>query len=307
VTQHSPLTSATDQGGGTGLIDIVIVNWNGGHEVIAAAKSAQRFGGNVIVVDNASTDGSPEVVAREVPTASIVRMGHNSGFAAACNAGAAVGSAPYILLLNPDAEIVEGTPALMLEAFERPEHPTIVGPKTVAADGAFQRSVRRLPTTSALILYQLKLWPLARYLPPLRRYLMLDFTGDRPELVEQVIGAAFAMRRDQWIRYSGLDGGYFLLFEEVDLCRRVADDGGCALYWPGVVVRHIGGTSFRRLSHVRLQRIWDASLLRYAERHLGRGATLAIRLTFPLVLAVSAIRDGIDRLIPRSNSRRSPA
>ena len=307
MTQRAPSTVGADQHGGSDLIDIVIVNWNGGHEVVAAARSAERFGGNVVVVDNDSADGSPDVVAREVPSASVIRMGRNAGFAAACNAGVAVGSAPLIMLLNPDAELVEGTPARMLEAFERPENPTIVGPKTVSEDGSFQRSVRRLPTTSALILFQLKLWPLARWLPPLSRYLMLDFSGSEPALVEQVIGAAFAMRRDQWVRYHGLDDGYFLLFEEVDLCRRVADDGGCALYWPGVVVRHKGGTSFHRLSHVRLQRIWDASLLRYAELHLGRGATMAIQLTIPFVLAVSAVRDGVDRLRPRSSPGRRAA
>ncbi len=288
-------------------VDVVIVNWNGGAEVVAAARSALRFGAFVVVADNGSTDGSPERVERELPEVAVVRMGRNSGFAAACNAGAAVGSSPFILLLNPDAEIVSGDPDQLLAAFGSPWHPTIVGPRTVGPDGSDQLSVRRLPTTTVLFLYQLKLRLLARYLPPLRRYFMLGFAGDRPRIVEQVIGAAFAMRRSDWHRFNGLDEGYFLLFEEVDLCRRVADAGGTALYWPDVVVRHLGGTSFRRLSHVRLQKIWNRSLLRYAKLHLGPGATALLALTAPIGLVVSAIRDVWNWVLPTTRQHEGHA
>jgi hypothetical protein len=289
------------------LVDVVIVNWNGGEEVVAAARSAVRFGGRPIVVDNGSVDGSAERVATQVREATVLRLNHNAGFARACNVGAADGSAPYILLLNPDAEIVNGTAAELRAAFAHPSLPIVVGPKTVDGDNRVETTVRRLPTLTVLTLYQLKLHRFARWIPPLRSYFMVDFDSTRPTQVDQVIGAALAIRRSDWERLGGLDEGYFLLFEEVDLCRRIADEGGVGLYWPAMVVRHIGSTSFRRLSHLQLQRIWNASLLRYAHLHLGRGSVALLSMTVPYTLVVSAARDALgrrrtNRLQPTSGS-----
>lgn len=281
------------------LVDVVIVNWNGGDEVIRAAQSAARFGGRPIVVDNGSVDGSADQVEARVREATVLRLDHNAGFARACNVGAAEGSAPFILLLNPDAEIVSGTPTELDGAFAHPSHPVVVGPKTVDADDLVNTTVRRLPTLPVLALYQLKLHRLARWIPPLREYFMVNFDNTRPAQVEQVIGAALAIRRVDWERLGGLDEGYFLLFEEVDLCRRIADEGRVGLYWPGLTVRHLGSTSFRRLSHLQLQRIWNASLLRYARLHLGRRGVAILSMTVPYTLLVSAARDalGNDRAI----------
>jgi GT2 family glycosyltransferase len=199
------------------------------------------------------------------------------------------------MLLNPDAAIVEGTANDLLQVLSRPDRPAIVGPRTVGPDGVTTRTVRRFPTPAALFFCQLKLHPLARWIAPLHSYFMLDFKGNEAARVDQVIGAAFAMRRDDWEHYRGLDEGYFLLFEEVDLCRRVARDGRFALFWPEITVRHIGATSFRRLSHVQLQRIWNKSLLRYARLNFGPAALLALRLTVPVGLAAGAARDCLDR------------
>jgi N-acetylglucosaminyl-diphospho-decaprenol L-rhamnosyltransferase len=287
------------------LVDAVIVNWNGGGEVVAAARSAVRFGAHAIVVDNGSEDGSATMVEREVPTATVIRLGYNAGFARASNVGASCCSAPVVLLLNPDAEVVEGSAASLVELFSTPDRPTIVGPTTIGPDGTRERTVRRLPTLTVLILYQLKLHRLARWIAPLRAYFMLDFRGSEPTRVEQVIGAALAVRREDWVRFGGLDEGYFLLFEEVDLCRRVADSGGFALYWPGITVRHIGSTSFRKLTHVQRQRIWNASLLRYARLHLGPAAVPILQLTFPVGLAVGVARDAVDGLIRSRTGRDS--
>lgn len=282
--------------GGGPAVDVVIVNWNGGADVVDAARSATAFGGRPIVVDNGSTDGSAARVEVEVPSARVERLGYNAGFARACNVGAALGSAPLILLLNPDAAIVAGTVADLARAFDHPCRPVIVGPRTVGPDGRPERSVRRFPSLLTLLLYQLKLHPLARWIPPLRAYFMFEFVGSEATLVDQVIGAAFAIRREDWARFSGLDEGYFLLFEEVDLCRRVADAGGKTLYWPDVTVRHIGSTSFRRIPHVRLQVIWNASLLRYARLHLGPAAVLLLAATIPFGLVVAVVRDSVSRL-----------
>jgi GT2 family glycosyltransferase len=276
-------------------VDVVIVNWNGGYDVLRAVRSAAAFGAEVIVVDNASTDGSPELIEHEVATATVFRMGRNAGFAAACNEGVRRGRGEYVFLLNPDAEIVEGTLADLVAAFSWHRGVAIVGARIVSRSGAPQRSARHFPTLVALILYQLKLQAFRRHLPPLRHYLMSDFAEDTPSFVDQVIGAAFIMRRRDWGAFGGLDEGYFVLFEEVDLARRVANAGGRSLHWPSLVVRHLGSTSFRRISHVRLQTLWTKSLFRYARRHLGTHSLLPLALTLPASFVSSLVLDVLRR------------
>ncbi len=282
-------------------VDVVIVNWNAGQDLIAAAESAIRFGASVIVVDNASTDGSIDAVAAAIPEVTIVRMHDNVGFAAGCNAGVKHGHGAYVFLLNPDARIEAGSIADIEDAFAFDPTVRIVGPDVLDRDGKRVRSTRRFPTVATLLLTQLKLRPFARWIPPLRRYFMLEFDG-AAGFVDQVIGAAFIMRRRDWEVLGGMDEGYFLLYEEVDLCRRVATAGGRALHWPHIVVRHAGSVSFRRLSHVQLQRIANKSLLRYSRRHLGLRAAAAVAATFPLSVVLSAILDFTKRPL-RGSSR----
>ncbi len=272
-------------------VDVIIVNWNNADTVLAAARSALEFGARVIVVDNASVDGSPDLIRQHVPEATIVSMGFNSGFARACNAGVAAGSGELVFLLNPDAVIVSGSASDLAVAFGSNPDTVIVGPGILDAAGRPTHSTRMFPTTMSMALCQFKLHRMSRWVPALRRYFMLDMDIRYPRIVDQVIGAALVMRRQDWLRFHGLDEGYFLLFEEVDLCRRVADDGGCALYWPIVQVRHIGGTSFRRLTHSRLQVLWSTSLRRYARLHLGSGSALLLTMTIPIALTLDAMWD----------------
>jgi N-acetylglucosaminyl-diphospho-decaprenol L-rhamnosyltransferase len=278
---------------GNPTVDVVVVNWNGGDDVVESARSAIAFGGRAIVVDNASTDGSPERVEASVLEASVVRMGRNAGFAAACNRGVAEGEGAFIFLLNPDATIVSGTPADVATAFAHGARPMIVGPRIEDESGRLARSARRFPTALSLVLYQVKLHHLARWIPPLRQYLMMDADFSRPMLVDQPMGAAFIMRRADWERFGGMDEAYFLWFEEVDLAKRVAEAGGNALYWPDISVRHIGGTSFSRLTARQRQRLWNRSALRYAERHFGRVGAAGVRLTLPVSSTVNWAADRV--------------
>jgi GT2 family glycosyltransferase len=285
-------------------IDVVIVNWNGGAAVIDSARSGLEFGARVIVVDNGSSDGSAERLEQELPQVGMVRMGRNAGFAAACNRGVADGGAEFVFLLNPDARITGGTPTDVRRAFSHAARPTIVGPRIEHDDGRLARSARRFPTAVSLVLYQLKLHRLARWIPPLRTYLMMDADFSAPMLVDQPMGAAFIMRRSHWDRFGGMDESYFVWFEEVDLAKRVSDAGGTALYWPAVAVRHTGGTSFARLSARQRQRLWNRSAARYADTHFTRFGAAAVRLTLPLATTLNAAADRVRSLHPGLRSAR---
>jgi GT2 family glycosyltransferase len=299
------LSSSRLQAAEPATVDIIIVNWNGGEEVLTAVRSAIAFGGTPIVVDNGSTDGSADRLAIAFPEAVLHRMGKNTGFSRACNVGVSSGSGQYIMLLNPDAEVIHGSIGSLVRAFASDPQAAIVGPQTVDAEGNRQTSVRRFPTLLVLYMYQFKLHRFARWIRPMRDYFMTDFKGDQPVHVDQVIGAAFAMRRQDWEDFGGLDEGYFLLFEEVDLSRRVCAAGRTSLYWPHVVVRHSGGTSFRKLSRLRLQQIWNASLLRYVRIHMGLPAAAILCSTIPLTLLIGSLRDlssAIRSRMPHSDS-----
>lgn len=275
-------------------VDVIIVNWNGGASVATAALSAVRFGGRAIVVDNGSVDGSIEQLRGE-PGVTIVEMGWNAGFARACNAGASVSDGEFIFLLNPDAEIVAGRPSDVVDALETFADAGVIGPQIIDAEGAPERSVRRFPTVVALVLYQFKLHPWAGRIPPLRHYFMIGFDDTKPAYVDQVIGAALVARRSDWDAIGGMDGGFFLLFEDVDFCKRMADRGTRAVHWPNLVVRHVGHESFRRIGHLGLQRVWNRSLIRYARKHLGTAGTIALVWTIPISLLLSLLLD-IGRL-----------
>lgn len=272
-------------------VDVVIVNWNGIETVGEAAQSALDFGARVVVVDNDSSDGSAEWLEKFVPEANVVRMGRNAGFAAACNRGAAAGRARFIFLLNPDAKIVAGALHDVSEAFAHHPRAMIVGARIETEDGRVIGSARRFPTPLSLVLYQLKLHRLARWIPHLRSYLMIGADFSRSMVVDQPMGAAFIMRRRDWNRFGGMDESYFLWFEEVDLAKRVSDAGGVALYWPQIAVRHVGGTSFARLTARQRQTIWNRSAARYAETHFGRIGTAAIKLTLPVAVVLNRAAD----------------
>ncbi len=134
----------------------------------------------------------------------------------------------------------------------------IVGPRIIDSDGVPESSVRGFPTVIDLVLYQLKLHRWAQRIPTLRRYFMIGFDDSQPAYVDQVIGAAMIVRRSDWDAIGGMDGGFFLLFEDVDVCKRLADRGHRAVHWPQMVVRHVGHESFRRLGHLRVQRLWNS-------------------------------------------------
>lgn len=289
-SEHLPANETVAPAPETPTVDVIIVNWNGGSSVASAARSAVQFGGRAIIVDNASSDGSVDQLRLERGVL-VVEMGYNAGFARACNTGAAASDRDFLFLLNPDAEIVQGQPDDLINALRAFPAAGIVGPRIVDAAGQAETSVRRFPTVTDLVLYQVKLHPWARRIPPLRRYLMIGFDDTKPAYVDQIIGAALIVRRSDWTAVGGMDNGFFLLFEDVDFCKRMADRGLRAVHWPDLIVRHIGHESFQRLGHVRLQRLWNRSLIRYAWKHFGVTGRMAIASTIPLSLALSAILD----------------
>ncbi|HTS24759.1 MAG TPA: glycosyltransferase family 2 protein [Bryobacteraceae bacterium] len=249
-------------------IGIVIVTYNSETEIGACLDAAIATGAEVVVVDNASTDGTKTEIARR--GVRLIANPSNRGFAAAVNQGFLALNSTYILLLNPDAVIQSGLESLR-RACDLPRAGA-AGGRLLGLDGDPQTGfmVRRLPTPPALILEALllnRLWPRN---PVNRRYRALDLDCSAPCAVQQPAGAFFMVRRDVWQELGGFDEGFFpLWFEDVDFCRRMLDRGYVAHYVPQAVSKHTGGHSIARIAVEMRQFYWYRSLLRYSARHFN--------------------------------------
>jgi GT2 family glycosyltransferase len=258
-------------------IGIVIVTYNSAAEIGACLEAAIPSGAEIVVVDNASTDGTAAEIARR--GVRLIANSTNRGFAAAVNQGFAALNCPYILLLNPDTALETGLGALR-DACDLP-HAAGAGGTLIGRDGRPQIGfmVRQLPTPAALILEALllnRVWPNN---PVNRRYRALDLIYDSTIVVGQPAGAFLMIRRDVWRELKGFDEGFMpLWFEDVDFCRRAVDGNYLWYFVPSAVAKHTGGHSIPRLT-VELRRFyWYRSLLRYSARHFGPIALRSICL-----------------------------
>ena len=249
----------------------IIVTWNSEADIGSCLDSVLTHVDEVIVVDNASSDGTREKVMGR-PAAHLIANSVNRGFAAAVNQGVSALATPFVLLLNPDAELLTGIDFLV-EACGRPGI-AAAGGKLIDSAGRPQAgfTVRRLPTPASLafeILGINRLWPRN---PVNRRYRCLDVSLEEPAEAEQPAGAFLMIRRDIWEQLAGFDEAFHpVWFEEVDFLRRARDCGYKALYVPQAVARHEGGRSVEKLHPESRQVYWYASLLRYSAKHFPPG------------------------------------
>jgi N-acetylglucosaminyl-diphospho-decaprenol L-rhamnosyltransferase len=277
-------------------IGIVIVTYNSSAEIGACLDAALESGAEVVVVDNASHDGTIAEVARR--GVRLIANPENRGFAAAVNQGFLVLNHPYVLLLNPDAVLQTGLEALR-EACDLPQSGG-AGGRLVGSDGCPQVGfmVRRLPTPGALIMEALllnRLWPNN---PINRRYRALDLDSTRRSEVEQPAGAFLMIRREVWQELGGFEEQFRpLWFEDVDFCRRARVLGYRLYYAPQAVAKHTGGHSIPQIS-VEMRRVyWYRSLLRYSARHFR---PLSFRAVSLAVVVGSMLRGILESAWQRS-------
>jgi N-acetylglucosaminyl-diphospho-decaprenol L-rhamnosyltransferase len=262
-------------------IAVVLVTYNSAAEVgpclAALQRHAQQGDGastvaEVVVVDNASSDNSCEIVETQAPFAKLIRNRTNRGFAAAVNQAVRATLSPLVLLLNPDAVLETGLGDLA-RAFEAPEVGA-AGGRLVDPAGQWQRgfNVRSFPTPAALASEALlanRLWPRN---PVNRRYRLLDLDPQQAQDVDQPAGAFLMFRREIWEKLGGLDETFHpLWFEDVDFCLRLRQAGHRIRYVPGAVARHAGGHSVRTAAVQFRQLAWYGSFLQFCHKHYSAG------------------------------------
>ena len=241
-------------------------------------------GSEVVVVDNASADGSADLVAERFPGVKLVRLASNIGFGAGVNRAAAEATGDYLLLLNPDAE---ATPKALdrLVAF-LDEHVTCgaASGRLLSMTENWQRTVniRRLPTygTLAAELLLLKaVWPSN---PLTRRADAADIDDSTSRAVEQPAAACLMVRRRVFEEVGGMDETFYpAWFEDVDFCHRILQAGWTIFFVPNANFRHIGGVSMATLDERRLKRLYYENMERYMAKHhgwVGRAVTRSLVL-----------------------------
>lgn len=223
-------------------VSIIIVNyrsrpWLDGC-VQSIEEAALRCHHEVIVVDNASADGSVEHLRNAFPRVRVIENTENLGFGPAVNRGVRVASGRFILVLNPDIIVHPGAvDALMHHMIE---HPSIglCAPRLENPDGTLQYSCRRFYSWTVLVLRRT---PLGRFWPhhaAVRAHLMQDWDHATTRNVDWVLGAAMMVRRSTIVDTRLMDERFFLYFEDVDLCRRVHAQGWDVVYHPRAVMTH---------------------------------------------------------------------
>ncbi len=281
---------------------MVIVAWNSAAHLEAAVRSIPS-GVPVVVVDNASSDGSVSIARRA--GARLVALSENIGFGPASNLGVReAGSARAILFLNPDAALLDAERSLAALSSALAEPGVDAVAPRLEGEGQELFQLRKLPTVASLAREAFlvnRLWPTN---PWLRRERYLDRDRSSSFDVEQPAGAALLVRRDVLEKLSGFDPAFApAWFEDVDLCARIWKSGGRIRYVPAARATHVGGTTMRSLSYADYLPLYTRNLLRYLSRHFGAPRRLAAKIS----LACGALLRLLLLPIVRGDHARSEA
>lgn len=229
-------------------VAVVVVNYESGTALARCLESVRSQGpGEVVVVDNGSTDGSVDTVRATMPEVTVVEPGRNLGYGTAANRGVAVTTAPYVVVANPDVEFGAGTLATLADVLEEDGSWALVGPLVRTPEGDRYPSARRFPSLTDAAGHALLgiVAPGNRFTRAYQRS-DLDAGGSSVREVDWVSGACFAVRRTAFDEVGGFDESYFMYAEEVDLCWRLHRRGWRVAYAPAAEVVHLQGASTDR-------------------------------------------------------------
>jgi len=251
-------------------VSAVVVTHDAAPWIESSLGSLRGTNAEVIVVDNASTDGTPDLVRQKFPETRMIEQ-ENRGFGAGNNAGMRAGSGRYFLLLNPDAWLMDGAlEAMVAFADEHPEA-AVVGPRLLNPDGTLQRSVRGYPSPWRIATEYFFLRKLAPRSHALNAFFGEQFDHESVREAEYLFGACLLVRREAVDSVGGFDEEFFLMSEEVDWCYRFRQAGWKVLFFPGAEVTHVVGASlnprqFKAIVRGHLQFLRKHQGLRVAER-----------------------------------------
>ncbi len=255
------------------VLAIIIVSWNVSEllqkNLLALAKSSTELSFETWVIDNASADGTVDIVQKNFPHVHLIANPDNRGFAKANNQALRQVHTPYVLILNPDTEVRPQALTTMVNILAQHPDIGIVCPRLENSDGTLQKSIRRFPNTWSLLWVLLKATNVAPWIPGFSRYLARDIDYTKEQDIQQGMGAAFMIRREVLEKVGLLDERYWIWMEEVDFMKRAHDAGFRIVYTPQARVMHHVGKSFSQVKLVTNAQRMTRSARRYAHKHFS--------------------------------------
>jgi len=224
-------------------VSVVVVSYNVRDHLTRCLEAVVDRGHEVVVVDNASTDGTPALVRERFPSVRLVELPENRGFGAGNNAGMEVATGDWYLLLNADAWPVEDAVERLAAFGDEHVDTAVVGPRLRNLDGSLQRSVRGFPTLWRLATEYLFLRKLAPRTEALNAFYGARFDHESVREAEWLYGACLLVRRAAAEEVGLFDEDFFLFSEETDWCYRFREAGWKVLFYPGAEFVHVGGAS----------------------------------------------------------------
>lgn len=278
-------------------ISAILVNYNDRRHLgpcLTSLRAELGDGDEIIVVDNASSDGSPAYLVTEFPSVRLIANKDNRGFGAANNQGLEAATGAMVLFLNTDTIVRPGAIHRLAETLTGNPDAAAVGPALVHPDGSFQVSFGKTVSFSGQLVQKLILNPF--YKRALRSRAV-------PRSVGWLSAACLLARMDMIRRIGGFDERFFLYFEDIDLCRRLAAAGGRLIFEPRAAVVHEGGaTTTGRARDSRFE--YRRSQLYFYARHAPPASRFFLRLYLRTAVAGMAVRGSFHGADGRALRRR---
>jgi GT2 family glycosyltransferase len=274
-------------------VSVLIVSWNARHYLEmclnSIADAAPTCVKEVIVVDNASDDGSAELVEQSFPQHKLIRAGANLGFARANNLAMAQATGKWFALVNSDALVHPGCLEALVLHLESHPRVGLVGPRVIGGDGKLQRTCRKLPGAWNTLCRALSLDRLLPYSNVFGGYEVPASMHERPHQAQVLSGCFCVARRSAVEDVGGLDDSYFFYGEDIDWCKRFADAGWALAFLPQATATHFGGGSTSK-APLRFSIEILRATLRYWRKHHGRSGHA---LCYLLLLLHHGLRLGL--------------
>jgi GT2 family glycosyltransferase len=283
-------------------MSVCIVNWNtrSDLQICLEALRTNPFAGGyqeVIVVDNASSDGSVEMVQERFPEVRLIANKENRNYAPGTNQALASATGDYLLLLNPDAHVTEGALDALVRFMNAHPDAGAVAAKLVHEDGTIQQSIRGFPDPLAVLWDLLKL---PRLLPSLGTYRQVRFDYEKPGRAAQPMTSCFLLTRAAYEKVGPMDERFPLYFNDMDWCLRAHNADWGVIYVPDAVFTHAIGKSSNHAAE-RMIVAHHRSMWRFYKKHqafFDQQIPLALRPLVPVGIGLRvAVRIGRRRYI----------
>jgi len=278
-------------------ISVIIVSYNVKEHLSSCLESLRQSSGQeetfktgigqVVVVDNASTDGTLEMLGK-YPWVEVAANDFNSGFGQAVNQGAALAKGKWLLILNPDSVVIGQGPGIMAEYLCAHPETGILGCRILDAGYAVQESARGFPNLTTPFFGRTSAWSRIIPMNPISRRNMPRVNEARePMTVDWVSGACMMISRDLFLENQGFHSDFFMYWEDADLCLRLGRAGFDTRYFPGATVLHMTGRSSAKVPFRSTMHFYRSAFLYY--RRNMRPVSAVPALAMDLVAALGTL------------------